>query len=79
MPSPLVPLSLDDANNVEVCKYDGGDCCESTCGVGYVVSSECGADHYDCLDSAASEFVAPSEDVDDDGGYSYYGEIVGLK
>jgi len=53
---------------VAECKYDGGDCCESTCGVDYVASSECGADHYDCLDPAASEYVAPSEDGDDDGG-----------
>ena len=68
----------DDANNVEACKYDGGDCCASTCGVGYVVSSECGADHYNCLDTAASDYVATSEEDDaegdddgDDGGGGY--------
>ena len=29
----------DDVNNVAACDYDGGDCCASTCGVGYSPSS----------------------------------------
>jgi hypothetical protein len=67
----------DDENNVAACLFDGGDCCESTCGVGYVVSSECGADHYDCLNTATSDYVSTSTEDDtagdDGGGYGYGG------
>jgi hypothetical protein len=33
----------DPSNNVDGCEYDGGDCCESTCGAGYDVVVECGS------------------------------------
>jgi len=33
----------DPINNVASCNYDGGDCCNSTCGVGYSTNYSCGA------------------------------------
>ena len=39
----------DAFNNVEACGWDGGDCCESTCGVGYDPIGECGVTTaFDC-------------------------------
>jgi hypothetical protein len=32
----------DAKNNVAGCQWDGGDCCESTCGVGYDTVTTCG-------------------------------------
>jgi len=61
----------DSANNVANCDYDGGDCCESTCGVGYNPDTECGAGGYSCQDPAASDF-GDSTTVDDDASYGYY-------
>jgi hypothetical protein len=37
----------DVSNNVAACNFDGGDCCESTCGNGYVVGVECGSNGFD--------------------------------
>jgi hypothetical protein len=36
----------DASNNVPGCEYDGGDCCASTCGVGYDVGIACGSNGY---------------------------------
>ena len=55
----------DAANNKEACRFDGGDCCESTCGLDYVTTAECGSGDYTCLDPDAEEYD-PSE-IDDGG------------
>ncbi|MDP6126403.1 MAG: hypothetical protein QGH20_11700, partial [Candidatus Latescibacteria bacterium] len=49
----------DSENNIDVCSWDAGDCCESTC-----VSTEeasCGENGYDCRDPSADDYVDPSE------------------
>jgi len=51
----------DPVNNVESCSWDGGDCCESTCGVGYAESYPCGSDGYNCKNTDASDFGDESE------------------
>jgi hypothetical protein len=69
----------DPVNNVESCDWDGGDCCQSTCGVDYVESYPCGSDGYSCLNPDASDFgestVPTDPEYTDDlvyyGGYYY--------
>eukprot|EP00299_Pterocystis_sp_00344_P000471 c10126_g4_i2.p1 GENE.c10126_g4_i2~~c10126_g4_i2.p1 ORF type:complete len:1160 (-),score=371.89 c10126_g4_i2:73-3552(-) len=43
----------DEENNIPVCSFDGGDCCESTCVSG---DSECGSNGYDCADPSVCRF-----------------------
>jgi len=66
---------------VAACNWDGGDCCESSCGVGYLPTSECGGGGFDCKNPAApdygtSEVVTYDDDAigaTGDSGGSYYG------
>ena len=81
IPSYYADGYCDSANNVAACDYDGGDCCESTCGVTYEPEVDCGTAGYNCLDPDASDFgssdaVTYDDDAFDDaftGGNYYYG------
>ena len=42
VPSYYADGYCDSANNVAACYYDGGDCCEDTCGVDYDPETDCG-------------------------------------
>ena len=61
-------------NNVAACSYDGGDCCESTCGVTYDVDAECGTGGYSCLNPSASDYGTTDVATYDDDLFasSYY-------
>ncbi|CAM9340740.1 unnamed protein product [Ectocarpus sp. 13 AM-2016] len=50
----------DDNNNNEQCGYDGGDCCECTCVVSTVWSTESSCTEFACIDP-----TAPCADDDD--------------
>jgi hypothetical protein len=81
IPSYYADGYCDSVNNVASCDYDGGDCCESTCGVGYIPVISCGVVGYNCQDPDASDFgdsadVTYDDDFYDDGfsggGAFYY-------
>lgn len=57
----------DQANNVHACKYDGGDCCLSTCGVGYLPTYRCGINGFRCMNPDASDTGTRQH-----GSFSYY-------
>jgi len=57
----------DSKNNLAGCQWDGGDCCESTCGEGYDTTAACGTGGYACLNPEAPDFGAAEKiELDDD-------------
>jgi hypothetical protein len=68
--------NLHGCYNTEICGWDGGDCCEDTCGFDPINYVECGHDGFACRDPTSSNCdstitkFCPEYD-DDDENYDY--------
>jgi hypothetical protein len=67
----------DAVNNIAECKWDGGDCCASTCGGDDDFTSSCGINGFSCLDPSASDFGTAEKVAYDDDLFAAEGETTG--